>query len=316
MTGPLIRSITVPDAGRRVDAAVGRMQRGGGDPTHRRIAAGRWWRATRTPLGSALLGVVGSGDGVRARAYGEGAEWVLDRLPDLLGVHDDPSGFEPAHPVLLRAVQARGVPVVGRTDAVFESLAPACLEQVVTGREAFAAFRLLVRRFGEPAPGPTDDPSSTAHGLMVQPDAAGWGRVPSWQFLAAGVESRRSRPLMGAAGRAEALERTLRLPGSEADRALQSLPGVGPWTSAEVRQRSHGDADAWSIGDYHVGGAITWALTGEKLDDDACLELLEPYVGHRYRVQRLVEGAGLMPPRRGPRRTLPGHLPRRADLRV
>ena len=39
--------------------------------------------------------------------------------------------------------------------------------------------------------------------------------------------------------------------------------------------------------------------------------LLEPYAGHRYRVQRLLELAGARHPRRGPRRTLPTHLPTR-----
>jgi 3-methyladenine DNA glycosylase/8-oxoguanine DNA glycosylase len=77
-----------------------------------------------------------------------------------------------------------------------------------------------------------------------------------------------------------------------------------------VRQRAHGDADAWSIGDYHVGKAISWALTGEKLDDDATEQILEPYRGHRFRVQMLLLMAGLRPPRRGPRMTLPTHTPR------
>ena len=112
--------------------------------------------------------------------------------------------------------------------------------------------------------------------------------MPSWTFLAAGVEERRSRTLVRSAQRAAAVERTLARSDVDADRALRSLPGVGPWTSAEVRQRAHGDADAWSIGDYHVGKHITYALVGEALDDDACLEILEPYRGHRFRVQMLL----------------------------
>ena len=115
-----------------------------------------------------------------------------------------------------------------------------------------------------------------------------WARIPTWRFLAAGVEQRRSATLVRAAGRASALERTLAGENAAADRALRSLPGIGPWTSAEVRQRAHGDADAWSIHDYHVAKDITYALVGEPLDDAACLEILEPYRGHRYRVQLLL----------------------------
>jgi 3-methyladenine DNA glycosylase/8-oxoguanine DNA glycosylase len=117
--------------------------------------------------------------------------------------------------------------------------------------------------------------------------------------------------VVSTARRATALERTLAGPHVEADRALRSLPGVGPWTSAEVRQRAHGDPDAWSVGDYHVGKNISYALTGEVLDDDRCTELLEPYRGHRFRVQTLLSmmGVAARRPRRGPRMTLPTHTP-------
>ena len=81
------------------------------------------------------------------------------------------------------------------------------------------------------------------------------------------------------------------------------------WTSAEVRQRAHGDADAWSIHDYHVAKDITYALVGEPLDDAACLEILEPYRGHRYRVQLLLSLSAARRPRRAPRMTLPTHTP-------
>ena len=114
---------------------------------------------------------------------------------------------------------------------------------------------------------------------------------------------------MRTAARAVALERTLAGSGEQADRALRSFPGVGRWTSAEVRQRAHGDADAWSIGDYHVAKDITYTLTGEVLDDDACEEILEPYRGHRFRVQSLLAMVGSRRPRRAPRMTLPTHTP-------
>ena len=42
-----------------------------------------------------------------------------------------------------------------------------------------------------------------------------------------------------------------------------------------------------------------------KVDDDMAA-LLAPYSGHRHRVVRMVELAGVAPPRRGPRMRLPG----------
>ena len=79
------------------------------------------------------------------------------------------------------------------------------------------------------------------------------------------------------------------------------MPGIGPWTSAEIRQRAAGDPDAVSVGDYHLPRAVGWTLAGRITDDAGMLELLAPYAGHRYRVTRLIELSGGHPPRRGPR---------------
>ncbi len=286
------------------------LRRGAGDPTHRRVGD-LWFRASRTPAGPVLLKLLVGNGVVSARAWGEGAAYALDHLPRLVGETDEVDGFEPSagHHCLVEAHRRFAGYRVGRTDAVFEALAPACIEQVVTGKEAFRAWRLLVREFGEPAPGPARNPDSPAYDMRVPPTPQAWTRVPSWRFLAAGVEQRRSRTLVNAAPRAAALERTLLHDLPDADRALRSLPGVGAWTSAEVRQRAHGDPDAWSIGDYHVGRSISYALTGEALDDDATEELLEPYRGHRFRVQMLLGLAGISHPRYGPKMALPTHTP-------
>lgn len=302
------RFITVDFAVPRVENALGRLRRGAGDPTHRRLAAGQWLRATRLSSGTALLRISADRVGVHARAWGAGANEALERLPRLVGLHDSTDGFVPQHNVLAAALHHNPWLTVGATDAVVEAMAPACLEQVVTGKEAFRAFRQLVGQFGEPAPGPVTELGSPAYGMRVQPTAAAWSKIPSWTFLAAGVEQRRSRTLVTATQRGTALERTLTSAG--ADEALRSLPGVGAWTSAEVRQRAHGDPDAWSVGDYHVAHHITFALVGEQLDDDACEEILEPYRGHRYRVQQLVGRTGVRRERRGPKMELPTHTPR------
>src|SRR5439155_7140456 len=158
----------------------------------------------------------------------------------------------------------------------------------VTGLEARTSWRRLVLRFGTPAPGP--GPA----GLRVFPEPEVWARIPSWVWHRAGVGPDRSRTLVGATARAAALERTLELPRVEAERALRSLPGVGPWTVAEVRQRAYGDPDAVSVGDFHLAAQVVYALTGELGGEDArMLELLAPYAGHRYRVVRMVELSGV-----------------------
>jgi 3-methyladenine DNA glycosylase/8-oxoguanine DNA glycosylase len=239
---------------------------------------------------------------VHARAWGPGARWALRQLPAMLGDEDDPAGFEPRHRVLAEALRRNPYWRLGRTALVMEALVPAVIEQKVTGQEAFGGFRRLVLRFGERAPGPRAD-------LWVQPSAETIRAIPSWEWLRLPVDPARSRTLQHVARVAGSLERTLGLPGEEVDRRLRSVPGVGVWTSAEVRFRAHGDADAVSFGDYHVAKNLGWALTGEEVDDDGLAVLLEPYRPHRHRVQRLVELAGLRRPRHGPRMPPRRHLP-------
>lgn len=270
-------------------------RRGRGDPAFRVSADGSVWRAVRTPCGPGTLRLLAEGGSVSAWAWGPGAPWLLEGLPDLLGASDPAEEFRPAHPVLREAMHRIPGLRVGRTCRVFEALVPAVLEQKVVGAEARRAWRALVRRFGETAPGPHPD-------LVVPPGPEEWARVPSWEWHRAGVEPVRARTVRAAAACASRLEETLSMPASEADRRLRVVPGVGPWTAAEVRQRAHGDADAVSVGDYHLPAVVGWALAGRRrLDDAGMLDLLAPYAGHRHRVTRLLELAGAGPPRRGPR---------------
>lgn len=288
-----------------VGAILGVHRRGAGDPTYQVLPDGSHARALRTPVGTATVLVAAdpaAGD-VAARAWGTGAEWVLDRLPRMLGADDDPAGFEPPEPLAALWRHHRHWRL-GSTDLVMESLVPTIIEQKVTGQEAFAGFRRLVRRFGEPAPGPLD--------LWVQPSAATVRMIPSWEWLRLPVDGGRSRPLVAAARVAVSLERAGAASYDEFDRQVRSIAGIGGWTSAEVRSRALGDADAVSFGDYHVARDVGWALVGEPVDDDGLAELLEPYRPHRHRIQRLVAAARIGPPRRGARMAPREHLPGRA----
>ncbi len=282
---------------------LGQQRHGRADPTFRVDGSGRTWRASRTPEGAVTLVVeaLSRHGEVHAEAWGPGADWVLDRLPALLGAHDDPSGFEPGHPVLEEAQRRLAHWRFGASGLVLDSLVPAVLEQKVTGQEAFGAFRSLVHRFGERAPGPGRELR-----LWLQPSPQRLRSIPSWEWLRLPVDGARSRPVVTAARVADALER---IPAAEADRRLRTLPGVGRWTSAEVRQRTFGDADAVSFGDYHVAKDVGWALLGRRIDDAELEELLEPWRPHRARVQALVMLSGLGAPRRGPRMSLRTHLP-------
>ncbi|MDO5628771.1 MAG: DNA-3-methyladenine glycosylase 2 family protein [Mobilicoccus sp.] len=301
---------TAPDAvtrvrpGHPVDlrATLGGLRKGAGDPTWRMLPGG-FVKAWRTPGGDVVARFVedrAAGE-IAVQGWGPGAEWLCEAAPRVLGRDDDPSEFVAHHPQVAEAARRFPGWRVPATGLVMEALVPTIIEQLVTGKEAFAGYRYLVHRHGSPAPGPFD--------LKVAPTPREWSLVPSWEWARAGVDGSRAETVLRATSRAGRLEECATMPLADAHRRLRAIRGIGVWTSAEVAQVALGDADAVSFGDYHVAANIGWALTGTPVDDDALAELLEPYAGHRYRVQKLLALAGYMRPRRGPRMTIRSHTP-------
>lgn len=286
---------------------IGGVHLGRGDPTFQHDPDGTIWRGIRTPQGVSTLRLRRTaGSGVDASAWGPGAQWVLASVPSMLGDLDDVTSFVAHHRQVAEAARRFSGWRVPRTGLVLESLIPAIIGQKVTGQEAAGSYRTLIYRYGERAPG-----EGGRRGLWVAPSAGTWARIPSWEWLRAGVDGTRSAAAVRAAGAAGRLEQCVDLARDQAERRLRAIPGVGVWTAAEVRHTALGDPDAVSFGDYHVARDIGWALTGSEVDDDALAELLEPYAGHRYRVQALLKLAGAGAPRRGPRMPARTHLPHR-----
>jgi 3-methyladenine DNA glycosylase/8-oxoguanine DNA glycosylase len=282
------------------------LVRGAWDPTHRWVGA-EFWRTTNTPDGAATLQLVQQGDEVHARAWGAGAERAIAGVPELCGHGDDWGELDLSpHPFLREVMRRMPGLRLARTNAVFEALLAAIIEQKVTSIEARHSWRVLVTRYGEEPPGPAPQ------GMRVFPTAQVWRRVPSWDWHKAGVTPQRSDTAMRASAVADSLERTLALGrgGEEVARKLRTVLGVGVWTAAETTQRSHGDPDSPSVGDYHLPSQVGYALIGMPVDDDGMLELLAPYAGHRQRVMRLIEATGVRAPMRGPRVTIPAHRSR------
>jgi 3-methyladenine DNA glycosylase/8-oxoguanine DNA glycosylase len=284
------------------------LRHGPADPTTRLIN-GVFWRSSRTPIGAGTLSVRRLHDEVIAEAWGPGAEWLLDGVPELVGESDDWSQLDLSGADVLRQVRrmAPGVRLC-RTRLVMESLVPACLEQRVTGTEARRAWRALVHAYGEPAPGPADLAEPR---MWLPPDAAALLAVTSWDWHRFGVDQARYRAIRAAATVAARLEECVAIIGAhgfgaagfaEAHRRLRLVPGIGQWTAAETTLRALGDPDAVSVGDFHLKNLVGYALTGAARTDDATMiELLKPWRGQRARIVRLVELSGVTPPKYGPR---------------
>ncbi|MBC2869079.1 DNA-3-methyladenine glycosylase family protein [Streptomyces mexicanus] len=286
----------VPEGPLDLGLVLGPLRRGPGDPTFRATPDGSIWRASRTPLGPGTLRVSVHGGAVRGQAWGPGAEWLLEQLPELLGAADDPAAFEPRHRLLALTRHRRPGLRLTRTGLVLESLIPSILEQKVTTVEAYAAWRTLVRKYGEPAPGPVPVR------MYVMPAPRTWALIPSWEWHRAGVDDKRASTVLRAVRVAARLEEAVRMPPEAARERLEVVSGIGPWTSAETVQRSHGAPDAVTVGDLHLPGIVGFALAGDRHADDAqMLRLLEPYAGQRHRAARLILLSGRVPPRRAPR---------------
>lgn len=289
------RTITLPFA---VDLrrSLGGLRLGKHDPTiavHDTVVA----VAMRTPIGPAALQAELQGDAVEAEAWGDGAEWALDAAPGLLGCLDDRSGFDPIDPVVRRLHREADGLRLPRTGRVIDALIPAVLSQRVTGFEAKRSFRQLVERWGDDAPGPT--------GLRLAPLPEVIAELGYYDLHVIGVEKKRADALRRVCAHASRLEAVgASAPGDLRSR-LEAITGVGAWTSAEVARVALGDADAVSVGDFHLKHLVSWALASEpRGTDDRMLQLLEPYLGHRGRVCTLLQSSGLTAPKYGPRQRI------------
>lgn len=278
-----------------VGAVLGTLRRGTADPTYQQDATGALWLTANTPTGPGTLRIRRPDGVVEGTAWGDGADWLLDGLPALLGAEDDDSGFEGHHPLVAETRRRTPGLRLCATKRVWDLLIPSVLEQKVTGYEARRSFRELCRRFGTPAPGPAPA------GMRVAPTPRAVLGIPDWEWHKAGVDSARRRAMIAAAQVAHRLERAVELKGEEGRDLLRKVPGIGVWTAAEIAQRAWGDPDAVSFGDFHIPSVVGWALLGRPLDDDGMAEVLAPYAPQRHRAVRYIEASGFRRPRFGPR---------------
>ncbi len=252
--------------------------------------------AARTPVGPGTLRIRRTRAGVVGDSWGTGATWLLERLDQIAGLEDDPTRFEPDHP-LIADLHRRHLGIrFARTNLVFDSLVTAICGQKVTSREASNAVRGLYRAFSDPAPGPNAS-------LRLPPDPAAMAAAPYYAYHQLHLEKRRADVLRDVANESVRINSLADIDSGEAGAFLSSLKGVGEWTVAHTLAVSHGDPDRVPVGDFHIKHLVVHHLTGrDRGTDEEMLELLEPYRPHRGRVVRLLHMLG-HEPRFGPRMT-------------
>lgn len=278
---------------------------------HRRDPTVRWTtdsfaKAVITPQGAGTLSLSWDRSGTTtAEAWGPGADWLVDRAPRWVGLHDDPDGFDPSlHPRI--ADWARRHPGIRlpATGVIWQELLQVLLGQRVTTEAALRSWAGIVHRWGEPAPGPC--------GLRLPPAPAVVASTSYVELHRFGVERRRADAILLAARRANRLEEAAEMGPEAARRRLSALDGLGPWTATSVMTVSHGDPDTIVLRDYGLPTLVNYAFTGETRrlppdegGDEVMCRHLAPWTGHRQRIVRLLRTAGVSVPRRGPRAANP-----------
>ncbi len=174
---------------------------------------------------------------VVVQTYGPGASWAARIAPDLVGAGDKPEKFRQKLVELRQDhtwtdEQRQAIEFV--TDAyqhtawrmpkshgLWEALLAAVLEQKVTSKESWGAWRTLVLKFGDPAPGPVPE------GLRVAPTPRQVRRVPSWSWRRMAVDRPRSDTLMRLCRMESTLARIPQLHLTEVREILTKVRGVG-----------------------------------------------------------------------------------------
>jgi hypothetical protein len=270
-----------------------RPHRVGDDPTTL-VGSTELWRATLTPVGPGTLHVRWPNGIVDAEAWGPAAQWLLDRVHDLLGGRDVPFRFGPgSHPAILAAQRNHPGLRLSNGHSVYHTLLPTIIGQRVTSREARRSWRRIVLALGRPAPGPVD--------LRLPPEPRALAAKPYWWFHPFGIEKKRADTLREVGAHAERLFAVEDATPSTAAEVLLRLRGVGPWTIGASFGHALGDTDAVAVGDFHLKNYVAWTLAGEpRGTDERMLELLAPYTGQRARVIALLAANGWSAPRFGP----------------
>jgi AraC family transcriptional regulator, regulatory protein of adaptative response / DNA-3-methyladenine glycosylase II len=136
----------------------------------------------------------------------------------------------------------------------FEGLTRGILGQQVSVAGASTLTDRLVRLFSRPVPG------ARPAGFLAFPTPADVADAGPDRLREIGLTRVRAATLAGAArliadGRLD-LEAVRHLPAEDAKAALQTLPGIGPWTASYVRMRALGDRDAFPAADLGVIKAL------------------------------------------------------------
>ena len=271
------------------------------DPTTR-WTANSFAKAVLTPEGSGTMLLEWDGKGTTTvEAWGSGADWLVERAPHWVGLHDDLDGFDPAlHPKIAEWSRRHSGIRLPAAGVIWQELLLVLLGQRVTSDEAVKSWARMVYAWGAPAPGPCE--------LRLPPTPEVVASKTYVELHRFNVERRRADAILLAARRANRLEEAAAMAPADARVRLSALPGLGEWTATSVITATHGDPDTIVLRDYGLPTMVNYAFTGDARrvpadegGDEIMCRHLAPWAGHRQRIVRLLYTVGVSVPRRGPR---------------
>lgn len=177
------------------------------------------------------------------------------------------AGLAAADPDLAALVRRHGVPVCWRRPPGFPTLVLFILEQQVSLASAAAAYRRILARLGD---------MTAERVLAATPE----------ELRADGVSRQKDRYLRALATAVETaaidLPALARQPDDDVRRALESLPGIGRWTSDVYLLACLDRPDVWPVGDRALQVAAAETLGLDHVPPPADLAA----IGERWRPHR------------------------------
>ncbi len=277
---PDLRSTVPAPAGLDLASTLAPLRVGVSDPCWRVEPSGSWWWATRTPAGPVTARLL-PGDGeVGVEAWGEGIEWLVPRLPLVIGGTDRRALEGASDLVVTLAERFPGFRVAGHL-RVADAAVEAICRRGVSGFEAARSWALMVDAMGDDAPGPG--------GLRLPPAPRRLASCDPYDLHVLGLEHGRADEVRRVGSHASRLEVDLRDGGAEALAHLGGIAGIGADVVEHTRSVALGDADAAPVIDAHHTAAVVrtlWSGTGDGPRD--LPGLMAPHAPHRGRLVRLI----------------------------
>ena len=200
------------------------LRMGMNDPTTL-LSRNQFAFAQHTPIGPVEVELTQPELGVAkitARCWGPGGEWIVERLPTMLGFDDDPTAFQPSGP--LRRLHQKHIGMrMTQMPLVASQVTKVVLMQLVAWRDAQSSWCQLAKRLGLESPGP--------NGLRLPPRLTDIRSLAQFEMIECGIIPKLARTLKNVAAAERHLEHAAANGPEAFATCMHKIHGIGEWTT-------------------------------------------------------------------------------------